>query len=259
MNGYKKLENQPLKLVLAEFRFSSVLEIAKFIPKIQEELRRDYPTSGQSNNQTIQVQPGSIGVATMDKWAFISANGQSAIDINQERLVYMTAEYPRFARFSDACKQAIEVLADIVEPSLVLRIGLRYSDLVLVDAGEEVSKLVDKHFGYPECLGSLGATQHARTETFLRTDIGELVVRTMYGQHNLTCLPDMQVLPVFTGHDTVPSERIILDFDHFWAASDEPVSFEVNDALKKLDRLHESSIEAFWKVTKDYARNEKWA
>ena len=259
MEDYKKLENQPLKFVLAEFRFSPVMQIAEYIPKIQEALRKQYPIPDKRSEQTVQVQPSGIAVSAVDRWAFISANKKSAIDINQGRLIYITAEYPRFAGFSDSCKQAIETLVSIVEPSLILRIGLRYSDMVIVDDGEKITDLVTDHFGVPSCIESLGTTHQHSTDTFLHTDIGGLAIRTLYGNHNLTCLPDVQGLPISITTDTTPSERMILDFDHYWEAKDESVSFETNDVLDKLAALHETSREAFWKVTTDYARNERWA
>ncbi|ADJ27329.1 TIGR04255 family protein [Nitrosococcus watsonii] len=259
MDGYKKLENQPLKFVLAEFRFSPVMQIAEYIPKIQEALRKQYPIEKTQSEQTVQVQPGGIAVSTVNRWAFISADKKSAIEINQERLVYITAEYPRFDGFSAACKQAIETLVDIVEPSLILRIGLRYSDLITIDDGEEITELVNEHFGLPSCIESLGVARQHSTDTFLRTDMGGLAIRTLYGKHNLSCLPDVQGLPISISADATPSERIILDFDHYWEAKDEAASFKTNDVIERLATLHETSREAFWKVTTDYARNQKWA
>lgn len=259
VEDYKKLENQPLNFVLAEFRFSPVMQIAEFIPKIQEALRKQYPISEKRSEQAVQVQPGGIAVSSVDRWAFISANKKNAIEINQERLIYITAEYPRFAGFSDACKQAIDILVNIVEPSLILRIGLRYSDLVLVDDGEKITDLVNEHFGLPNCIKSLGETRQYTTDTFLHTELGGLVIRTLYGKHNLSYLPDIQQLPILIKKDTTPSERVILDFDHYWEAKDDSVGFVTNDVLKKLAALHETTREAFWKVTTYYARSEKWA
>lgn len=259
MEEYKILKNQPLKLVLAEFRFSQVMQIAEFIPKLQEALRKKYPIPDKKSEQTIHVQPSGIAVSASDRWSFLSADKRSAIDINQERLIYITSEYPRFEGFAAACKEALDALAFIVEPSLILRIGLRYSDLVKIDDGEKISDLVDPHFAFPQCIEELGSAQHQRSETFVATSIGKLAIRTLYGNHNLTCLPDIQDLPIVIDSDDTTSERIILDFDHFWEQREEFASFETSDILEKLRLLHETSREAFWKVTTDYARNEKWA
>lgn len=259
MNDYKKLDKQPLQVVLAEFRFSPVMQIVDYIPKIQEALRKAYPIPQKSSEQVIQVQQNGIEVSNIDRWAFISANKKSAIDINQERLVFITAEYQRFNGFSESCRFAIDVLAKVVEPSLIQRIGLRYSDLIKLETGEKVSDLINPHFSFPECLSGLGAAQQHRSETVLQTSVGGLVIRTLYGNHPLTCLPDLSALAIAINHDTLPSERLVLDFDHFWEAKSESVSFEVNDVLDKLEMLHDTSREAFWNITSDYARNEKWS
>lgn len=259
MNTYKKLENQPLKFVLAEFRFSPVMQISEYIPKLQEALRKEYPIPDKKGDQVVQVQPGGISVTQIDRWAFISANKRSAIDINQERLVYVTADYPRFEGFAEACSKALNSLIEIVEPSLILRIGLRYSDLVIVDEGEKISDLVDSQFGTPSCINNLGTIQQQRSESFLSTKLGGLAIRTLYGHHNLSCLPDVQGLPILIDADDSTNERIILDFDHYWEPAGDPVSFEADTIIEYLKKLHDISREAFWSATTDYARDEKWS
>lgn len=259
MNDYKKLDNQPLKFVLAEFRFSQVMQMAEYIPKLQEALRKKYPILDKSSEQSFHVQPGGVAVSSLDSWTFVTANKKSAIAINQDRLVYFTAEYPRYEGFSAACREALDVLTSIVEPSLILRIGLRYGDLVMVSESEKISDLVDSHFTFPNCVTGLGRSQHERNETFIETAFGGLAIRTFYGHHNLSCLPDIQGLPVTIDYDSSVSERMVLDFDHFWESQAEATSFEVDEVLSKLKGLHDISREAFWKITTDYARNEKWA
>ncbi len=259
MNDYKKLEHQPLKFVLAEFRFTPVLQIVDGIPKIQEALRKQFPILDKKSEQAVNVKPGGIAVSNIESWAFISANKRSAIEINQGRLVYTTAEYPRFEGFSTACRQALETLVSIVEPSLVLRIGLRYSDLVMVENGEQITELVNEHFGLPKCIDTIGVAKQHSTDTILSTDTGRLVIRTLYGENNLVCLPDLHGLPISIMTDKTPSERMILDFDHSWEASEESVNFETDGVLEKLSSLHATSREAFWKITTDYARDTKWS
>ena len=259
MDKYKKLNKQPLKFVLAEFRFSPVLEIADLIPQIQKALRKSYPNVVKGQEQAVQVKPGAISLSASDSWAFISTDKKSAIDINQSRLVYMTADYPRFGSFSDSCRAAIRVLADNVELGLILRIGLRYGDAIVVDQGEQITDLINPEFGIPKCMESLGPTLQHSTNTFLKSDMGGLVVRSQWSITNMTCLPDMLGVPISIPMDAMPSERLILDFDHFWEVHDDAVSFEQDLVMEKLSALHETSRDAFWKATSDHARNVKWA
>lgn len=259
MDDYRKLTNQPLCFVLAEFRFSTVMNIQKFIPELQEALRRQYPISDKKSEQAVHVQPGEIAMSTHDSWSFVSADKKSAVVIDQDRLICYTSEYSRFEGFSKACKQAIDALASIVEPSLILRIGLRYGDLVKVDEGEKATDLVDSYFTFPACIDGLGAAQRQSCEIFLSTNQGGLLIRTLYGVHNLSYLPDIRGLPVTIDVDTEPTERIVLDFDHIWDPKGESFRFQTNEILEKLESLHKTSRAAFWKVTSEDARNKKWA
>ena len=102
MADYIKLKNQPLKFVLAEFHFSPVMQIAEYMPKIQEPLRKQYQILDKRNMQTVEVQLGGIAVSAIDSWASISWNKKNAIELNQERLIYTTTEYPSVAGFSNA-------------------------------------------------------------------------------------------------------------------------------------------------------------
>ena len=93
MEEYKKLNKQPLKLVLAEFRFSPIMQINEYIPKLQESLRKTYPIPEKRSEQVIQLQSNGINVSNLDRWIFMTGNKKSAVDINQERIVYYTADY----------------------------------------------------------------------------------------------------------------------------------------------------------------------
>lgn len=258
MTQYKKLNKQPLKLVLAEFRFSQIMKIAEYIPQFQEELRKRYPISNKATEQSVNIDPSGISVVAIDRWSFVSENKRSAIDISQDRMVYLTSEYPRYQGFEDACREALDVLVSVVQPSLITRLGLRYCDLVEIGDNESITELVDMHFSPPVPILGLGENPQQRNETFLQTSSGTLVVRSLYGTHNLTCLPDVQNIPILIDLDNEISERVILDFDNFWEPKQDSVKFLTDEVLKKLSSLHVVSREAFWKVTTDYARNEKW-
>ena len=258
MEDCRVIGNQPQKFVLAELRFSPVLQIAKYIPDIQDELRRQFPIATKQNDQPVDTNSGSYLDSNLDWWAFISVNRKSAIVVNRERLVYMTAKFPRFDDFLGTCKYAIETIKHIVEPGLILRISLRYGNLINVNDDENISDLVDEHFGMPSCIETLGTTRRHSNETFIRTDEGQLVIRTLYGKHNLTRLPDIQRLPISIAEKAAASERMILDVHHYWEAIDKSVIFETSAILEKLAALRDKTREAFWKITSDYAKNIKW-
>ena len=257
---YKKLENQPLKFVLAEFQFSPVLQMADYIPKLHDRLRQEYPIPSKRTEQAVQVQQTGINLSAVDSWSFLSANKKNAVDINQNRMVFCTSDYPRFQGFSELCRNALVALAEVVNPALILRIGLRYGDLLTLSEGESMTDLVDTHFTPSDAVRSLGGDKRQqRGEIFLKTEHGELAIRTLYGFHNLSIMPDTQGIPIEIDLDNDSSERMLLDLDHFWTSQQSPEQFDVEQILERLSSLHQVSRDAFWKVTTEYARNEKWS
>ena len=253
-----KLKKQPLILVLVEFRFSQVLEIGKFIPAIQSALRKDYPTLENKATQAINFEANGIAVNQIQAWAFLSADKKNVVEINHERLVFYTTDYDRFEGFSNKCKFLLETMKAIVEPGLITRIGLRYADLIRIDEQNKLSELINPAICPVSTFNTLGKIQHERKECYIVTDAGQLVFRTLWGVTNRVLPPDLHQLSLPIGLDLEYSEKLILDFDHFWDSRKESVVFDSGFILTRLQSLHKASKEAFDCVTTDKARREIW-
>lgn len=257
--NYKKLFKQPLKFVIAEFKFSPVLQIQKRIPDVQEAFRQKYPTLDRKTDRIIQFSD-SMEITNIERWSFISGDKKQAIELNQGRMICFSSKYERFDGFSAACEEALNILSEIIQPSLIERVGLRYSDLVLLDNNEKMEDLINAHFICPKEISDLGSASQQKTELVVKTDKGQLAIRTLYGVNELSYLLDLQNrLPISILMENAPSERMILDFDHFWESEDSALNFNTENIMQTLGGLHATAREAFWKITTDYARNEKWA
>jgi uncharacterized protein (TIGR04255 family) len=258
VDEFTKLNNQPLRFALAEFRFTRVMEIQKYIPQIQDELRKSYPILNEIQEQTMQIQSGGISVSTAGRWSFLSEDRKNAVDINQDRLFYCTSNYPRFEGFASACRSALDVFVKVVDPGLLLRLGLRYGDLVTFEQDEKPTEFVNEIFLFPDGIDELGEPKFQKSETFLDTAFGTIAIRSLYGKHGLSILPDA-ILPIEIDSKDDANDRLLLDFDHFWEAQSESVKFRTDAILEKLSGLHEISRLAFWTVTTKHAREIKWA
>ena len=258
MSEYRKLANQPLVFALAEFRFSPVFQIDQFIPQYQEAVRKAYPLPEPMQEHAIQVKGTAVDVSSRMKWSFVESSRHSAVVVDQERLIFITTAYPRFDGFAKSCMEALQPLKDIVDPDLLLRIGLRYGDLIRIGDGEKLEDYVDPYFGYPKLAEPLGTPEHQKDEVAIRTSIGRLLIRSMYGVNPLVCLPDLQGIPALPKPDAEPSHRIVLDFDHIWIG-DGSARFDVGRIEDILDKLHEPAREAFWRITTDEAKEQKWS
>ena len=259
MVEYCKLGNQPLVFALAEFRFSPVAQIEKFFPDMQEALRREYPLEEMSVEQIMHVQDGTVSLTTVPRRGYFSADRDRVVLLDQNRMIYSTTAYPRFEGFSAACRSLVETLQRVVQPALILRIGLRYGDCIRIGPTESLQTYVDPCFGYPPQALSLGKPQFQREEIGIQTDIGNLMIRSLYGVHPLRCLPDLQGIPGMPVPDTEASHRIVLDFDHGWAPAPKPEAFGADRLLDVLSQLHTTAREAFWSLTSESAKKNQWA
>ena len=84
---------------------------------------------------------------------------------------------------------------ELVNPKLLLRIGLRYGDLIKIADGEKLEEYVDPYFDYPKLAKPLGTPEYQRDEVGIKTDVGRLLIRSIYGNTNLVSLPDIQGIP----------------------------------------------------------------
>lgn len=259
MTDYKKLARQPLQFALAEFRFSPILRMEEYIPELQDALRAEFPLPESTQEQSVQVQPGGIAMLALTRWGFLAAERKSGLAIDQNRLIYFTTEYLRFDGFSESCRNILSTLENIVKPALVLRIGLRYGDLIKIPKDEVLTDYVDEYLGFSTSVKALGTPIHQRNEVAVRTSIGVLIIRSIFGETDLVCMPDLMGIPLSLEKDKKPSQRIVLDFDHYLESGNGSLKFESDQAIGLLSQLHLTSREAFWQITTNEAREQKWS
>lgn len=258
--AYIKLTNQPLKFVLAEFKFSPILKMEDFIPSLQEEFRKKYPIFNKKLDRTIRLYQNNVETEDIGRWHFVSGEKNHAIEIDRERIIYFTSHYDRFDGFANICEEILNVLHKIAEPYSIQRVGLRYSNLIIVKDNEKIEDLVHKHFICPSDIAELGLNKQQKTEVLLNTNAGMLAIRAFYGVNALSHFPDLHGrLPITIEAENSTNERVVLDIDHFWESStDSPVIFDSNSIMCQLTDLHEIAIAAFWRTTTEYARSTIW-
>ena len=258
MSKYEKLTNQPLVVALAEFRFSTILTMDTYVSAFQDHLRQDFPHFSPTETQEMVVDSKGVNLSTHAGWLFLSSNRKRAFKLDKDRITFMTSEYDRFPDFWRDCKTALSFIEKKIKPSLLLRVGLRYSDLIIAKSESEViESYVDPIICNSGQLCNIGDQVHRAKETVLKTDAGLMVVRSLCGNLNLSAWPDLSDPPIVINKHSEPSKRILLDFDHFWLSGDETVKFNVEIIGKKINGLHEKSREAFWEVTTNEGR-EAW-
>lgn len=258
MPRYEKLTDQPLVMALAEFRFSTILTMDTFVSAFQNHLRQDFPHFKTTETQEMMVDGKGVNITTQEGWLFLSSNRKRAFKLDKDRITFMTSEYDRFPDLWKDCKTALLFIEKKIKPSLLLRVGLRYSDLIIAkNDKEEIESYVDQIICNAGKLCEIGEQIHRVKETVLKTDAGLMVVRSLYGNLNISAWPDLSDPPIVINKYSEPSKRILLDFDHFWLSGEDTEKFDVDFIGKKINDLHEKSREAFWKITTSKGR-EVW-
>lgn len=259
---YPKLENQPLTLVLAEFRINALNldagSSAAFRGAISDWLGVECI---ERVRQAVSFDQGGVRIDAGTYLCWDAPESGQWVQLEAQRLIYATARYPRFDRFSAQCREILSHLADVFEVRDLQRVGLRYNDCVVPDSDENLVNYLHSEFLPSAHIAKRRPVVRHGIETLLETETGQIAIRCMVGMHGLAVMPDVRQqfnsLPV----DEVPVDRAVavLDFDHFWQASTrKAVEFSVDAALGKLGELHKPARRAFWQVTTDYARSEKW-
>jgi len=261
MSVYKKLNNKPLELVLVEVRYSPILNLKKYIPELQDQLRDEFPIFNTLEGKAVNVNNDQVEFSSIERWLFASKDGQRVVDIDQDRVVYATTHYDRFNGFETEFKRIVEVLKRVVNPGICNRIGLRYCDNITSADGEEAGlrNLVVPELLFDDAFSNIGHKGFKRQEYLISTLINtHLVIRTFQGFTPNILPEDLLSIGLNIKQDDHPKWRIFLDFDHFWQDTNNHIDFEVDYIFKTLGGLHEASREAFWYATTPHARDEIW-
>lgn len=198
-------ERNPLKEVICQFRFPTILQITAEIPTaFQNEIRKEYPIYTEQPPEIsappeiaslIKSLPIPKGIQ-QPVHKFSNEDETRFISLNQGFLGFSDRDYRRWESFKDSVQAAEEAFRLVYEPAFYTRIGLRYRDVI--DREElELSKNPWRDLLNSSLIGTLGA------DGFSEEEIGEVqsqillrlqevpggVVRI---QHGLNKLPDTQ-------------------------------------------------------------------
>lgn len=261
--GYPKLQNQPLTLVVAEFRFALLDLDSEALWSFREQL--DTCMGGRAHQNTVQnarFNDDEIRITASPQLRWHAKDTGEVVHLEADRLIFATTQYPRFPDFSKKAKELLAALQESMPLNGLSRIGLRYNDAVVPDPDESLNDYLQAAFlPWPQFAETpLPLFQHT-TETIMHTSSGTLAVRALLGRLGQSFMPDVKGRFGLTPPVEVPTDRAtaVLDFDHYWQNTNPATpDVSVDKAIEYLGMLHEPAREAFWNVTTDYARCIKW-
>lgn len=226
----------------------------EYVPEIQERLRRSLPRFSAGEDLRVQVAQAA-SVQRTPRWEFQSKGQTQSVVLTQDFLAVQTTDYDVYERFEEFFTKPLEILGEVVEPSLVQRIGLRYVDLIRATPERSLEEFLK-----PGLRGisadDIGASDAlSRFETLAKTDAGVMRVRCLESNDGSPLPPDLGgttlSLASTPAADLQPGEKVaFLDFDHF---SSDPIDYQPATIAGAIGRLHDSLDQAFRAAVTDDA------
>lgn len=264
----EKMSNAPVYYALAQAHFNPVAAMTKYVDQIQDRLRRQgYPLfEPQQFMQLVvpgpgQVQPQEPQIQQAVSWLMTRSNRTAGFILAPSTITYHTTHYQTHNEFIPELLRGLTAVHEVVSLDHVSRLGLRYLDAVLPQAGETAEQyLADGLHG----INFNATRQHAMTESVFATDTspllpkGTLVVRVYRVIAPLGFPPDMlptglAIAPRFEIKD--PHAHAIIDTDHYVEG---PMPVEMDKLNEQLLSLHATIKSVFGATTTDHARSV-WA
>lgn len=239
------LSSSPLVLVLAQVRFSAVLAMEEYVPEIQQRLRgRGFPRYEQEVIQAIDLIGPRPAQRSLLQWRFRSRDATSEVMLTPEFVLVQTNHYGQFEDFIGMVRAVTQAVQETTAVELVERLGLRYVDAIIPEAGESLSKylkqgllgLTDKELGVVERLH--------RFEILGQTTTGSRVLVRVLQTNDGTFVPPDLADNTLEYTMSVPPENVvtILDIDHFVT---ETFDFSPATIEERLWYLHDTNDLAF--------------
>jgi uncharacterized protein (TIGR04255 family) len=248
------LTKQPLALVLAQVRFSSILKMGDFIPEIQEEFRRHgFPLDRSGKFQQIVIGPPGglpIQVIEQQRWEYRSMDGSWSILVMSDAVVLQATTYTSFETFAERLELALRTVLTKTEHDrfgAVQRLGLRYIDVVQPREGEDHRFYLRPGFhGASDSVFAPG-TQRLFVESVGRTAVGDLpgtlIIRVVQNDQGFTVPPDLLAAAPELVSRAKPGELLtLIDMDHYLEGTFEP---DVAWVVARAYELHDQLIEGF--------------
>jgi uncharacterized protein (TIGR04255 family) len=253
----RKLTKAPITQALCQVRFSTIRDMATYVPKVQVALRKD----GYRLDMSAQVQEivfGAQGPQTklFDRWEFLNVEKTRSAVITEQFAAFQTTAYIDFDHFVPEVIKLMEALTGAGADILITRIGLRYVNAIIPSQGKSWTNYLNPSLhgiklasltGPLAAYHVFGETAHGRLLARMTQNTEGLLVPIEMGQQNLA----LQRQPPEPG-----TLITLVDIDHFKDWSKDFVGYQPETMNALLWDLKGDTYDAFRNFVTDSAIEE---
>lgn len=256
------LKNAPVYYALCQVRFNPVAAMAKFSSEIQDRMRRiGYTVFENDETQTVefneeQLQNGTPTLTTTQTWYFTKSDRSCGFVLGHNFLTFQSTNYSDREKFFEALCVGLNIVHEIVQLESVVRIGIRYLNAVIPEAGESINLYLNTQvqtidFGLSATGGMWQAVYKASQ--------GVLIAK-VYHAPNLPLGFPMDLIPrslhlLKRFQITQPVTHAVIDMDLY---VEEVVDIDTRVIYEKLLGFHKDLAACFHAIATDYAF-DKWS
>lgn len=263
-----KLAKQPLALVMIQARFSPISKLDKYIPDIQDELRRTgFPYMAARKSTAFELLPSGIQPTVIDQWVFETADKRTSVIMDGRQVLLQSTSYDTFEPFLKQYLIVMNIVMRITEHDkfgVCERLGLRYIDQIIK---QDKDDSVDSYLR-PELRGMTSdffvtdkkryAFTNVVTTQLPSKETASLSIRIYRNNDTLDLPPDVYAgaPPRLRSIDT-SDDFALIDMDHGYNIRLGPGI--QNDVIENLFfGLHDVIIEVFYESVVSEEGIQKW-
>ena len=234
-------------------QYAPVARIADYAGSIIEELRSQYPDSGDHIISELRVNvagsPSNIEMAQNEvrQWRMTNANGDFGFVFGEDRIVFQTTAYRHFQGFADQFAPVVEVISKLAKISHSKDIGIRHIDNIFPIDDLDFSDLLRPGYLCPAQNEAL-LPASSRVEYVYRSNLGHFFARCYQVIDHPKLPQDLfqlgSQLPNARLMEPVPETFVLADTDHMYHA-EKFEEFDLQMTLEKLEELHEQNSIGF--------------
>jgi uncharacterized protein (TIGR04255 family) len=248
----KKLANAPIFYILGQIRFSPILRMADFVPKIHERLRRDYPEVRQEELRRIQMNlaaPESNDVVSSlaaPRWIFSDLRKNAGYVLYTDSIVFHTSAYETSAEFLSALIRGVQIVDETVGLSYVDGVGVRTLDAIVPEHGRSLDFYLNRQvLGLHGLLD--GEFRQNMTENVTQFPSGQQVSRIVILKGVLGVPFDLFPITLTLGQKFLELNGLhaVVDLDH---NRQERFEFDVDEIAGRLSQVKNGVTEVFKKI-----------
>jgi len=257
---HKKLNKSPLTYVLAQVRISPIEYLEKYIPQIQDSIRKEFPVFNKVETQTVTIAQ-SLPPQTSSAWQWHFKDKQSltGVILNSNAITIHTSEYKGFNEFVKLLENILNKFNKTLDISLSTRIGLRYINVINSNVDQFVQKELlgfrldnheDKFLSKIETVSQQKNRYIKIRATHIRSNE---IIKNLYNKLVPADLGTSAEQLSFKHHKEPRDEYLLLDIDGF---CEQQSDFKNKNIKKEILKLHDNVYKAFSKAITDKAKKE---